>query len=112
MIEHLREPVRQVLEMLANRDYGNIVQLTNGERLSADEIRQAVEAYGRKLIVPPKQAYEEMDAIEIRGTSPPSWSVRMPLWTKEDGRSDLTVELTITDLAGQYEVELDDIHAL
>jgi hypothetical protein len=36
----------------------------------------------------------------------------MPLWTKEEGRSDLTLELTVTMGANDTQIELDDIHVL
>ncbi len=39
------------------------------------------------------------------------WAVAMPLWTKEEGRSDLRIELTIMD-ANPVVVEIDDIHVL
>ncbi len=108
----LREPVRQVLQMLANGEYKELADLTRGKRLSADDMRQAIVGYGRKPIVPPDRACDEIDAIEIRESSPPSWSVRMPLWTEEEGRSDLSVELTITELAEGFKIEIDDIHVL
>ena len=35
----------------------------------------------------------------------------MDLWTAEEGRSDLTLELTLTDSRGEiYQIEIDDIH--
>ena len=36
----------------------------------------------------------------------------MPLWTQEEGRSDLTVGMTIIEQQNNFVVELDDIHVL
>ena len=47
-----------------------------------------------------------------QGVKPPRWSVRMDLWTAEEGRSDLSLELTIIESGRGYTVELDDIHVL
>ena len=41
---------------------------------------------------------------------PPAWSVVMTLWTEEEGRSDLSIVLTVTQLEDGFDVTLDDIH--
>ena len=112
MSHHLREPVGEVLRMLANKAYQEVADLTGGDRLSADEISRAIADYGRELVLPPEQAYESIDAIIIEGSNPPSWSVHMPLWTNEEGRSDLTLEMTITGMGKDVRIEIDDIHVL
>ena len=47
-----------------------------------------------------------MDIVEVMNASVPQFSIRMPLWTEEEGRSDLTMELTIKFCAEHIEVEL------
>lgn len=50
------------------------------------------------------------DIVEVRGAVPPTWSVVVPVYTREEGRSDLSVELTIVELNGErYGVALDNI---
>ena len=104
--------VRQVLSWLAADDFAKIAELTNGVRMSRDEIEIAIRDYGRTVCVPPEHAFNLMDLVEVRGANIPQFSVRMPLWTQEEGRSDLTVELTIKVSNENTEVELDDIHVL
>ena len=36
----------------------------------------------------------------------------MNLWTAEEKRSDLSLELTLTEIEGGHVIELDDIHVL
>jgi len=86
--------------------------LTRGIRLSSEQIEAAIVEYGRTLVVPPVSAFSFMDVIEIRNSPSPSWSITMPLWTKEEGRSDLSLELTLVEKGGGFEVEVDDIHVL
>jgi hypothetical protein len=39
--------------------------------------------------------------------------VAAPLWTAEEGRSDLTLELRLIEFAPEaYEVEIEDLHVL
>jgi hypothetical protein len=45
--------------------------------------------------------------------NPKCWSVNLPLWTKEEGRSDLTLQMHFTESDGAlYAVEIDDLHVL
>ncbi len=112
MERQIKEIVASLIALLVEGEYSEIERKTNGARLSAEEIKTAVEQYGRKLVPPPSEAYDEMDVIEVKGSGVPQWSITMPLWTKEEGRSDLSVELTIFKKTEGVTVELDDIHVL
>jgi hypothetical protein len=112
MILELRPPIRQVVELLANGRHAELEARTNGVRLSAREMAKAIADYGRHLIIPPEEAYSLMDVVEIRSTQQPRWSVTMPLWTLEEGRSDLLLELTVIRREKTFDIELDDIHVL
>jgi hypothetical protein len=39
----------------------------------------------------------------------PTWSLRVPLWTKEEGRSDLEFQVTVSLVGDDAIVALDDI---
>jgi hypothetical protein len=112
MNDQIRQQVREIFELLVNAKYAEIEAKTNVTRLSADEISDAIRGYGRRLVMPPDDAFELMDVIEVRSSSPRRWSVIMPIWTREEGRSDLSVELTLIGDQRPFQVELDDIHVL
>jgi hypothetical protein len=110
--ERLRDTIRRLVELLVAKDYDEIERFTRGVRLSAESLREAVRRYGHELVVPPEEAFERLDIIEMETPSDPrKWSVRFDLWTKEEGRSDLTLELTIFD-GGEIGAEVDDLHVL
>ena len=71
MGDRLREHVWQVHRVLINGEYQELADPTSGVRLSADEISKAITDYGRKLVVPSEHAYEELDAVGIKGSNPP-----------------------------------------
>ena len=73
---------------------------------------KAINDYGRKLVLPPEDVFELMDVVEVRNAQPQQWSVAMPLWTREEGRSDLSIGVTVIADEDGYSVELDDIHVL
>ncbi len=112
MNEQLRQPVGKVIELLAAGRYAEIETLTKGVRLSAQEVAKAISDYGRQLVIPPEDAFGLMDVVEIRNAQPPRWSVTMPLWTREEGRSDLSLELTLIRGQKALDIEIDDIHVL
>ena len=112
MPNRLETPVREVLALLAEKRYPELESLTCGVRMKADDISTAVADYGRTIIAPPYEAFQLMDVVEVKSTVPPRWSITVPVWTKEEGRSDLSVELTVIEDGDAFRVELDDIHVL
>ncbi|MFE9191041.1 hypothetical protein ACFYL6_15640 [Micromonospora sp. NPDC007208] len=103
-----------VLGLLADREYETLASMTGEERLSADEIRTAVESYGRTVVRPPGDGLPpDLDVIEVEGEGRRRVAATMSLWTVEEGRSDLSLQLLLTEIAdGLWTVRLDDIRTL
>lgn len=115
MIDHekLQRTVKQVLDLLVSKDYVGLEALTEARRLAASDLELAVEQYGRQIAFPPCTSHFTRDLIEVDGSSPREWSVYVDLWTEEEGRSDLTLELRLFDSpAPVFRVEIDDLHVL
>ena len=108
----LSSTAREIVGQLACEDYESVVKLCVKSRLTSDDLRSVIHDYGRKLVLPPAEAYRNLDAVQVRGQATPTWSVRAPLWTLEEGQSDLALELTIAVGPGAPRVELDDLHVL
>jgi hypothetical protein len=105
--------MRQIVRWLVNRDFESIEKYSHGRRLSADMLRSAVDDYGRTLIMPPDATFSDLDVISVEMAAVPTWSVRVDLWTKEEGLSDLSLECTVIDAGGQeLEAEIDNLHVL
>lgn len=104
--------VRRVVGWLVAGDYSALEKYTSATRLSAQDIHNAVELYGRKLVMPADDGFEELDVVEVTGALPRTWSVRYDLWT-EEGRSDLSLELSLVEMDDKkLATEIDDIHVL
>ena len=113
MEPNLSVPVRSIVRMLVARDYAGIERATDGRRLTAEQVANAVTEYGRTLVMPPERTFQSLDAVAVTGPGPRRWSVRFDLWTAQEGRSDLTLELTIVERGdGGVFVEVDDLHVL
>jgi hypothetical protein len=104
--------IAQVVSLLVQGKYRELEWLSRGVHLGSDALEKAVTDYGRTLAAPlgPRT---EVDFIRIDDSSLPAWSANVPLFTEEEGRSDLTLTLTIRqDESGRYRVEIDDLHVL
>jgi len=82
-------------------------------RLSAGTLREVVEGYGRALAPVPEGGLDHLDVVRIEGSEPAAFHVVVELWTEEEGRSDLSLELRLTDLyGGAYDIEVLGLHVL
>jgi hypothetical protein len=108
----IRDAAKKVVSMLVVGDYRGVARLTNDRRLSAAEIQNAIKEYGRTLKMPSDQEAADFDAVLVEGSDPPRWHVRVDLWTVEEGRSDLSVLMWISEGSPNQDVELLDIHVL
>ena len=101
---------RIVVALLVGGKYDVVEAMTRGRRLSSQALRTAVEDYGRTLVDVPEEAWSvDVAPMDEEGT----FHLIVDLWTREEGRSDLSLELAVTDrYNGAYEVEVLDLHVL
>jgi hypothetical protein len=62
--------------------------------MSIEDIKAGLEDYGRILIASPETAFDLLDIVEVKNSKIRQFSIRIPLWIREEGRSDLTLELS------------------
>ncbi len=79
-------------------------------RLTEQELRQAIADYGRTLTAIPT-SLDGLDVYPIDG-APGHFSIDLPLWTVEEGRSDLTLSASVVERDGSVLVSIDDLHVL
>lgn len=80
-------------------------------RLTQKELRNAIAEYGRTLVPIPKDGTDEADVYPLDG-APGRFAVDVPLWTQEEGRSDLTLSLIVVETHDAVEVSINDLHVL
>ena len=109
----LRVTLSALTDRLAQGDYEGLCRLARASRLRPADVERAVLEYGRRLVPLPLTAFQAIDVVPVSGSNPQRWSVVVPLWSKEEGRSDLSLELTLEDAdTPTYSVEVDDLHVL
>jgi RHS repeat-associated protein len=111
MNPELKTAVRHVIEDLVARRYEKLVRDGRCGRLSEHEIARAIGDYGSTLVQLPEEAWALVEVFQQLG---PRKEVMLdvPLWTLEEGRSDLTLSLTATQRGPGFDIEIDDIHVL
>jgi hypothetical protein len=105
--------VRVVVDLLVRGQYTTIEKLTRCRRLTGAQIESAITGYGRTLVAPAKDWWSTVEITPIDAGEQPAFHVAAPLWTREEGRSDLTLELRLTESpAHVYDTEVLDIRVI
>lgn len=103
--------VREVISLLAEQRYDELERFTRGSQLTAADIARAIQDYGKTVVPCPEPIENLVDIVEVTGSARPTWSVIVPVYTQEEGRSDLSVELTVVELSqSKFQVTLENIH--
>ena len=105
------DPIRAVVDTLVKGHFDQLERDGRSGRLSAHELQEALQAYGRTIIPLPDEAFRLAAVYPITGKTA-TWAIDLPLWTAEEGRSDLTLSLTVSASQHGVHVEIDDLHTL
>jgi hypothetical protein len=107
------QAVSDIVTDLAAAQYAKIEAKTRSQRLTAEEMREAVAEYGVELAMPSQEMLSKLDVVRVVHAETQEWSVRCPLWGIDVGRTDLTLELTLSDVGeAALKIEVDGIHVL
>lgn len=109
----MQTAVSVVTNLLAEGSFDVLEATTRGRRLSAADLKAVVETYGQTIVPVPLSSLESLDAVPVEGAEVPTLSVVVDLWTEEEGRSDLTLELLLEDrYGGAFEIQIVDLRVL
>jgi hypothetical protein len=109
----IRTVVSIAVNLLVRGEYDTLESMTRGRWLSAPQLRQAVSDYPHRLVTPPDSAWDELDVLHADDLEPPTFLVDFPLWTEDEGISDLTIQLRLVEAyPSAFETEITDLHVL
>jgi hypothetical protein len=63
------------------------------------------------LVEPPTDVWQVVDVYPHDGKRG-EWAVDFPLWTEKEGRSDLTLAISVRESDGRGAVAVGDLHVL
>ena len=102
--------LRDLIHELVTANYMALEKDGRAGRLSAQEIQQSIQNYGYRLVEPPEESFTSnvLSFLPLQGEIS-KWAVDISLWTEEEGRSDLTLQVTVEVTAFNVLMEIDDL---
>lgn len=80
-------------------------------RLTACELKRTIDDYGSQLVDITEEALAFADSYKLSGKQS-EWAIDLPLWTLEEGQSDLTLSLVLSLLEDEAKLSITDLHVL
>ena len=103
--------IRIVVDLLVRQQYGMVEAVASG-KLTARDLEAAIQQYGRELAPPGEGWWASVVLTRVAGSAG-ALHAAVPLWTVEEGRSDLTLELELSEsVPGVYDVRTLDLGTL
>ncbi|MGC4744953.1 DUF7668 domain-containing protein [Micromonospora sp. DT201] len=99
--------IEQVVERIAAGDFDG---LARDYSRSDHDLGVWAREYPATFIPLPPEAWHHVDAYFLADHD--AWKVDVDLWSREEGRSDMTLQVTVWEEAGATKLTIDDLHAL
>jgi hypothetical protein len=112
-LEPIYAAVRAIVDLLVKRDFETLEFAASPANRKPADLKAAIEDYGRTLVAPDDTWWSTVETTPINSSAGGGLHVAAPVWTAEEGRSDLTLELRLKpDTAGRQVIEVLDLHLL
>jgi hypothetical protein len=109
--ESIKQAVTKLVDDLVQGKYKLAESDGRAGRLSAEELERAIRDYGRTLVTLPPDAWNIVDVYPIDAAHGVN-ALDIPLWTAEEGRSDLTLSIRAREDGTDVRIEIEDLHVL
>jgi hypothetical protein len=111
-LDPVQAAIQAVVELLVKKDYETLELAAMAPERRVD-LSRAVDEYGRTLIAPETSWWPTVTLTPVNEDAGGGLHVAAPLWTAEEGRSDLSLEARLTpDDRDRYRIEILDLHVL
>lgn len=105
----IKREVEIVVDLLVKQQYVALERLTRADRLTAEDMRVAIQGLGGTLIAIPDSGWGNLEIVQVGGAESAKFDAEVPLYT-EQGCSDLWISLHLVERhRGAYDIRLLDI---
>lgn len=107
--EPWRNTIRSIVRALAEGDLLRTRGMSGVRPISEETWRyvsECIENYGETLTELPDDAWKS----SVSQWMIDRWEVLVDLWTREAGRSDLVMHLSVFEVGGEFEYEVESVH--
>ena len=104
-----RPVLKTIVDAFAREDYALKDGLSGVAPVSAEtarQVREYIEDYGAKLIELPPQSWDTSVCIWTGD----HWDALIDLWTEDEGRSDLVLEVDVSEVGSEYLVTVYTVY--
>ena len=101
--------IREIVIDISNENYNKLYQKYR-HRVSIDDLTRTIENYGSNIVPLPESAFDFVEKYCI--DSEKRIDVYLPLWTKEEGKSDLTLSISCYHRESELYIEINDLRVL
>ncbi|NBF11429.1 DUF7668 domain-containing protein [Pseudomonas sp. Fl4BN1] len=108
--ERFELEILELIEALSCADFDKLSANQWLGRLAAQDVAQRIDEYGKRLLLPPTPFLQNVDLHEYRDGS--GWALDIPLWTEEEGISDLTLSLELLVDPRGSRLQMTDLRVL
>lgn len=99
--------IQDYVACLANKDYKAAQRLTLSDSVPIHDIQRRLEEYGNEITPLPANAFDLALVYQITDNQ---IDIYLPLWSREEGRSDLT--LCMSCFKGEKKIRINDLEVL
>lgn len=103
--------IRRLVKDLAEHRFAELEADGRAGRVTAEELKHTIDAYGMTITELPDEAIGLIEIYSVHG-QPGLLLADVPLWTLQEGRSDLTLSVTIHQTETCSKVEINDISVM
>lgn len=106
----LEQEIADLIDALVNGNFDKISAKNWYGKLNKSDIEASISEYGDTLVLPPASFVEKIDTYEYNDGSGLAFDV--PLWTKAEGMSDLTLSLEVIYDKTKARLQMTDLRVL
>jgi hypothetical protein len=103
--------VQIAVGLLVKGELETLMRIDRAHRMTAEDVQRRIKEFGATLVMPPDSFWSTLDIVTTDAV-PPAYHVSVRMWTAEEGKSDLTLELGLREVAGLhvYDTAVLDLH--
>jgi hypothetical protein len=85
-----------IADMVGRDRIDSLFEWIDSTRVPLETFRTIIHEYPNTFVSPPLEWTKHLRPLQVRTAILPTWFVRIPLWSLQEGRSDLVVDIEIT----------------
>ena len=105
------EKIIYLINQIQNKNYNIIRTEPFYSRCNPEDVERVIREYNRTIIEVPIQEIENTEVIKLIKEKD-TFAIDIDLWTIEEGRSDLTLQIIVENNRNKSRIGIEDLHVL